>query len=134
MLTNLGIGTLDCLQKKAGRLGEADRRNQSATAPPAADLSLAYLSLANLHGAPAITDAFDPNLALAPIATGRQLGIAWTRRRIIRRRRRRGRIVARRRRIVGWRRRIVGRRRRIIGDGAADNGAGGNAAKNSSAH
>ena len=71
---------------------------------------------------PLITRAFDPDLALAPMATGRELGISggrrspW-RRRIIRAGR--GRIVTGRRRII-TRRRIVITGRRAISDGAAD--------------
>src|SRR6516164_11742995 len=78
--------------------------------------------LADLHGPPAIAVALNPNLALAPVAARRQLGIARTRSRIINRR--------------GWWRRIVvgrWRRRRTIGDGAADNRAGSNTTNDSGA-
>src|SRR6202051_3101528 len=80
--------------------------------------------LADLDGAPAVTDTLDPHLALAPIATGRDFGIAGTislgRRRTI---------GVRRRRIVTGRRRgrRVISRRRAIGDGAADEGGRGHA-------
>src|ERR1700681_2666141 len=98
--------------------------------PPLDQQRTSYRSnplLTDLDGAPAVTDALDPHFAFAPIATGRDFGIAGTislgRRRTIGVRRRRI-VTGRRRR----RRRRVISRWRTVGDGAADDGASGDAA------
>lgn len=82
----------------------------------------------DLHRPPAIAEAFDPNLALAPITTGRELRIGSGRRRPICGGRRP--ICGRWGRIIAWGRR---RRRWTIGDSAADDGASRDATENSGA-
>jgi hypothetical protein len=136
-------------KKQAGRLGgsrPAECRRYCARS--GTDLYVAHLVAVTL----------DPHPAVCPMAAWRQLGIRRWRRigcrwRIGCRRRIRGRwwcivgarrrliVGGRRRRIVGARRwivagrgrRIVTRRRRAVGNGAADNGSGKDAAKNSGA-
>jgi len=128
-------------QKQAGRLGGSrPAQCRRYCARSGTDLYVAHL----------VTVTLDPHPAGCPMAAWCQLGI--------RRRRRigcrwrigcRGRIHGRWRCIVGvrWRRivcgrwwiiagrgrRIVTRRRRAVGNGAADNGSGKDAAKNSGA-
>src|SRR5580692_9402250 len=108
------------VQKQTDRLFQAGRRLRFSAARSAAGSLRADLLLTDLHGPPLIAVTFDPNFALAPVAAGRELRIARTggRRRIVAGRRRR-RVIAGR------------RRRRVVGDGAADNGARGDAADDS---
>jgi hypothetical protein len=135
-------------QKQAGRLGgsrPAECRRYCARS--GTDLYVAHL----------VTVTLDPHTAVCPMAAWRQLGVRRRRRigcrwRIGRRGRIRGRwwctvgvrwrriVGGRWRVVVGWwwviagrRRRIVTRRRRAVGNGAADNGSGKDAAKNSGA-
>src|SRR5580692_2122551 len=119
-------------KKQTGRLLPAGRKN-SALLRGQDHAGL----LTDLNGPHPVADTFDPNPALRPIAAGRELRITGTGRRAVCSRRRaigsrRRPIGFRRRRIISGRRRVIARRR-VVGDGAADDGAGGNAAEDAEA-
>ncbi len=147
--TDLRAAAAGLVTKQAGRLGGSrPAQCRRYCARSGTDLYVAHL----------VTVTLDPHPAVCPMAAWCQLGIRRRRRigcrwRIGCRGRIRGRwrcivgvrwrriVGGRRRRIVraGWwiiagrRRWIVTRRRRAVGNGAADNGSGKDAAKNSGA-
>src|SRR5580692_5356241 len=105
-------------KKQTGRLLRAGRKN-SAVLRGQDHAGL----LTDLNGPHPVADTFDPNPALRPIAAGRELRITGAGRRPV---------GSRRRRIISGRRRVIARRR-AIGDGAADDGARGDAAEDADA-